>query len=548
MEIIKRNFYILVLILLSFIPLFDLFQSGLPVTHDGQDHVARIANFYENLQDGNVIPRWAPNLNWGYGHPVLMFLYPLSSYFASLFHFLGFSLVDSAKLVFAVSFIASGFTMYLWSKNHLGKDGGIVAAILYIYAPYRFVDMYVRGAIGEHVAFIFPPLILYFLFKLSKSPHFKFLLGGSLSFALFILAHNAISFMFMPFIFIYALYLLVNPKNKRFLSSFIALVIFGFSLSAFFWIPAFFEGKYTLRDIVTKNEYRSRFVEFNSFLYGKWSYGGSPELSKQVGIVQWLFVVLSVPTLIIFYRKKKREWVLILGLLGIFCISLFLMTSQSEFIWKRFTTLQKFQFPWRFLTLVVFSTSVIGGFIMYAFSRKYSPFLVILVLFFAIYANKDYWHAKAFDRKSDFFYASVYDGTTDTGESAPIWSVRFMEKRPKAHMEVIEGNAIIKEVKRTSTIHRYNLTAKSKVRIKENTLYFPGWNVFVDEIKVPIEFQDPRHRGLITFTVGQGDHDVNIRFSETKLRLFSNIVSLVSFVLLIFLAILKSSRIWRLFR
>src|SRR5438094_565494 len=98
----KRFFGFIVLVVLGFIPLLDLFHPGLPLTHDGRDHVARIANFYLSLSEGVIVPRWAENLNWGYGHPIMMFLYPLPSYFASLFHFLGFSFIDSVKLVFGV--------------------------------------------------------------------------------------------------------------------------------------------------------------------------------------------------------------------------------------------------------------------------------------------------------------------------------------------------------------------------------------------------------------------------------------------------------------
>ena len=81
----KDKKYLLLLILISLVPLLSLFKSGLPLTHDGQDHVARIANFYRSLIEGNLVPRWAGNLNWGYGHPILMFLYPLPSYLASFF-------------------------------------------------------------------------------------------------------------------------------------------------------------------------------------------------------------------------------------------------------------------------------------------------------------------------------------------------------------------------------------------------------------------------------------------------------------------------------
>ena len=73
----KKNVLLALLICLSLLPLIGLFPTGIPWTHDGKDHVVRIANFYQNLQEGNLVPRWGENLNWGYGHPVMMFLYPL---------------------------------------------------------------------------------------------------------------------------------------------------------------------------------------------------------------------------------------------------------------------------------------------------------------------------------------------------------------------------------------------------------------------------------------------------------------------------------------
>ena len=103
---------LITIVLFSFFALLAMLHNGIPLTHDGQDHLARIANFYASLSEGIIIPRWAGNLNWGYGHPVMMFLYPLPSYMASFFHFLGFDISNSFKLVFAFSFIASSFAMY----------------------------------------------------------------------------------------------------------------------------------------------------------------------------------------------------------------------------------------------------------------------------------------------------------------------------------------------------------------------------------------------------------------------------------------------------
>ena len=537
------------LVVLSFIPLFDLFKIGLPLTHDGQDHVARIANFYQNLSEGNIIPRWAGNLNWGYGHPILEFLYPLPSYFASLFHFFGFTLVDSVKLVFGTSFVLSGLAMFFFIKELLRDDkSAFFASALYTIAPYRFVDLYVRGAIGEHVAFIFPPLIFYFLTKLSKSYSYWYVLGGSLSFAGLILSHNAITLMFFPLILMYIFYLIFQCSNKKyFIFSSFSLIFLGFGLSAFFWMPAFMEGKYTLRDIVTSGgEYLTSFAVWKDFFFGQWSYGGTAALSKQIGFIHWIGIFGSIiSTYILLYRNKNKLWILTLGIFVILGITLFLMTSASGPIWQTITVLQKFQFPWRFLSVTVFLSALLGGILLSLISNKYKKVALLILVIGLLVVNKDYWHAQGFLQKEESFYSGIYNGTTDTGESAPIWSVRFMEKRPSSKVEIISGIANLKEISRSVTEREYRVEAIDKIRILENTLYFPGWTVLVDGRREDIEFQDQNHRGLITFDVAKGNHKVNISYEETKTRLFANVISAVSLLAvggLIFFKQLKTKK------
>lgn len=542
--LIKNYFVVFFLLIISLIPLVDLFHPGLPITHDGQDHIARIANFYQNLREGNVIPRWAGNLNWGYGHPILEFLYPLPSYFASFFHFLGFTLVDSTKLVFGLSFVLSGITMYVFVKELL-RDGkaALLAGLLYVIAPYRFVDLYVRGAIGEHVAFIFPPLIFYFLLRVLKNYSYWNVLGGSLSLGFLILSHNAITLMFLPLIFIYIFYLIFQcPNKKDFIFNILYIMLFGFGLSGFFWVPAFMEGKYTLRDIVTGGgEYAASFVAWKDFFDLAWSYGGSIALSKQIGIAHWLGIFGSIIAAYYLYINKNKLWVLSLGSLIVLGMTLFLMTSASSPIWQSITILQKFQFPWRFLSLIVFLGALLSAIALHIASNKLKKILLLVLIAGLLLTNKDYWHAQGFLLKDESFYKEIYNGTTDTGESAPIWSVRFMEKRPVSRVEIISGKGNIKEIKRNFTKREYKIEALEKVRILENTLYFPGWNVLVDEKPETIEFQDQNHRGLITFYVGKGEHMVNIIYKETRIRKFSNVVSLISIIALLGFIIRKQA-------
>ncbi len=528
---------IITIVLFSFFALLAMFHNGIPLTHDGQDHLARIANFYASLSEGIVIPRWAGNLNWGYGHPVMMFLYPLPSYMASFFHFLGFDISNSFKLVFAFSFIASSFAMYYWLRTFSGIYPALLGAIFYIYLPYRFVDMYVRGAIGEHVSFIFPPLICYFFVKSNLKGNFWSFIGIVLSSAGLILAHNAISIMFFPIIIFYGLLSSLRHKDVMLAGKQIASIGYGALLSAFFWVPAFLEGKYTLRDIVTgSEEYSHRFTNLKSLLYGDWNYGITGQFSTQIGLVG--LTVLVIGLFFLFKRHSAQRKSLIFWY-GVFVVSIFLMLPISKPIYEIFTILQKFQFPWRFLSVTVFSVSVISAITFSYFSKKNQKIIVSIFLVTLLIVSLPYMKAKGYLEKDDVFYSATYNGTTDTGESAPIWSVRFMEKRPKRVAEFIDGYGQISPKIRKTTIHTYEIQSKTNSKILENTLYFPGWNVYVDGKKVPIEFQDQNHRGLITFPLTSGNHKIDIIFQDTKVRLVSNLISSVYFLLLMLFSVLK---------
>ena len=542
MKIFKNNLFIIVLLILSVIPVLYLFLPGLPVTHDGQDHVARIANFYQSLTEGNLIPRWAENLNWGYGHPILEFLYPLPSYIASFFHFIGFSLVDSTKIVFILGMFLSVPFMYLWLSQFSSRYAALFGAVLYTYAPYRFVETYVRGDIGENLAFAFVPLVLYFMHKLYKNPSYTFVFLGSISLAFLIVSHNAVSLMVSPFIFLYGLILIYISKKKRELVIKLGLqILLGFTLSMFFWLPALLEGKYTLRNIVTKGGYVGRFVDLKSILYGPWSYGITGQFTVKFGPFQWLAILLS-PLAIFSLKKNKEKYLLSILLLVYTLVSVFLMFPISDFIWSRLILLQNFQFPWRFLALIVFTSSVFAPLFLDAFSKKINVKLAVLVsILIVVLISSFYWKPKAYQQKPETFYTGIYESTTDTGESAPIWSVRFMEKRPKAHMEVVDGKATIKEIERKSNYHKYEVNVLQKTLFKENTLYFPGWQVKANGVVQNIEFQNMTYRGVMLFNLPKGNYVVEVKYSETKLRLISDLISVFSLLLLIALVVYRQT-------
>ena len=521
--------FIALLIVLSIIPAFPLIHPGLPSTHDGPDHVARIMAFYQNLEDGILIPRWGAFLNWGYGHPILEFLYPLPSYIASIFHILGLSFFDATKLVFALGPILSFIFMYLWLKGFMARESSVLGAVLYSYAPYRFVDLYVRGDIGENLAFAFIPASLFFIYRLYKKKDYLNIILGSFSIGLLILSHNAIALITVPLIFLYGLYLWWNLKlEKKFIVNFLTLFILGFLLSLFFWLPALLEGKYTLRNIVTKGGYINSFVSLQKLVFGPWNFGGSGLFTVQLGIVQWISLVASPFLIYKYYIKKDKNFAFALVLLMFSLLAIFIMLPISNFLWSNIILLQNLQFPWRFLALTVFTTAVLGAYLIENVSKKYKKISAVILIIIVLVFSKNSIKANGYFYNLIHLENGIYKSTTDTGESSPIWSVRFMEKRPKAHLEVIDGDAQIKELERTSIYHKYRVKVIKDTLFGENTLYFPGWEIRANGNLINVEFQNMQYMGIMVYNLSEGDYIVEAKYSETKLRLMSDIISLVS--------------------
>lgn len=543
------------IILASFLPILSLFHPGMPILHDGQDHVARFANFYAALKEGVIIPRWAANLNWGYGHPILMFLYPLPEYIASIFHVVGFSLVDSIKIVFGLSFIASAVTMFIWMNAAFGPEAGVIGALLYAFAPYRFVDMHVRGDLGELVAFVFPPLITYFVLLLSRAKQVRdryiFGLGLAVSTAALILSHNAMALMFLPVIGLYGLYLLLFESKDKipFIISGVAAVAIGFGLSGFFWMPALLEGKFTLREIVTAGEALQRFVPAQMFLYSPWNYGGTDTLTKSVGLAQWIGVIGAIVILV--KTKINKSKIFVACSLITLAASLFIMTQASAPIWRASKLLQDFQFPWRFLSLSAFLVAVLGGlslpYMVHMITKKdtkHANIFFIVICIGIVGITYMMWVPKGYQMHGDSFYTGIYPSTTDTGESSPVWSVRFMEHMPVSPLDVVDGDASVTVGKRTTTMHEYTVTVRKPTLMMENTLYFPGWMIYINGLPTAIEWQNPTYRGIMTFRMTPGvSQNVRVVFGDTRVRRVSDWLSLISVIIAIMTGI--GVRIWR---
>ena len=117
-KIINERFIYILLFIFPLLVARQWFLPGLPQTHDAETHIARAAVFSKSILEGNIFPRWAGPLNWRYGTPSIMFLYPGLSYFSALIHLATrIQFITIFKLLMVLGYIGSGFVWYRWMRT-----------------------------------------------------------------------------------------------------------------------------------------------------------------------------------------------------------------------------------------------------------------------------------------------------------------------------------------------------------------------------------------------------------------------------------------------
>ena len=193
--------------------------------HDAHHSVFWLVEFDQAIRDGAWWPRWAPDHAMGYGYPLWTFYSPLSYYIAEVFHLLGAGFTAAIKATYALAFVVSGVALYALARRWWGQGAGLVAGLVYIYAPYHLVDIYVRSAFAEFVAFVWFPWVLLAFWELVERGGARRLALAGLAYGLLVLTHSVTALIFSPFLGFYILFLLVrrfplhpNPSPRRGLS------------------------------------------------------------------------------------------------------------------------------------------------------------------------------------------------------------------------------------------------------------------------------------------------------------------------------------------
>ncbi|MEP7291781.1 MAG: 6-pyruvoyl-tetrahydropterin synthase-related protein [Chloroflexota bacterium] len=134
----RTDWGVLIVLLFSLLAAWPfLLQPGLPRASPSENYVYRAADTAAAFAEGRLYPRWSPNALGGYGAPIPHFYPPGAAYIPALITFFVTGDATAAvKLVYTLSLILAGTSVYAFVTRRSGAAAGVAAALLYVYSPY----------------------------------------------------------------------------------------------------------------------------------------------------------------------------------------------------------------------------------------------------------------------------------------------------------------------------------------------------------------------------------------------------------------------------
>ncbi len=578
MLLLKKYYGLFVILALGLYVIRPLFISGLFPMHD-DTQPSRIFEMANSLRDGIVPVRWSGNLGYGYGYPIFNFYGPFAYYIGGLLNVLGFDVIMATKIVMSLGMILAGVSMYFLSRQFWSETGGIISGLLYNFAPYHALDLYVRGDLAEIYAYAFIPLMFLGIYKVfillvykskiknqSASLRIKsqtinskklwfYISLSSISYAVIILSHNLTALMVTPFL-IFAIvilgFYLFQIKKPFAISYLLFAFILGICLSAFYWFPALSEMRYTnvMSQIGGKADFRLHFACPTQLWDSPWGFGGSAPgctdgMSFRVGKLHLVLALITFLSLPIIWKKSKKISLFVFAVLLLGFVSVWLTIEQSRLVWEYIPVMKFFQYPWRFLLIVSFLISFLGGYLIFfirtiSSGNKYYRYIErifiisFLLIMFSLYGKL--FNPQTIVTKSPANYISQtalkWNISKISDEYMPINFVKPENEKDivKEKISIIHGSGLVTNEKQSVGRTGADLTIENKsalVLIK--TAYFPAWNLYLNNHKSNFTITD---RGILV-SVPEGKNSLFLRFEQTPFELIGNIITLVGIFTLV---------------
>jgi hypothetical protein len=552
-SMVEKNKTRLVLLLLVSLTIIACSPLSLDTWFKGGDsiiHLIRSNDVCYEMSIGNYYPRFLSQACFGKGLPTLNFYPPAFYLLVGYLNAAGLHIITAMVLVCATSFFLSGWGMYLWTKKYCGEIGALIAATIYLFAPYHLVDIYLRGAVPEFMALAILPYLFHGIdLSFASERSLRGIIYTGLASAAIVLTHNLTAVMIFPFALCYFVWCRFYFKaSYRTCAAACLGPLVGVGLSAFYWMPVMFEKKYLLGtgvSIVGNLHYSSHFNSIAAFF-------GSREVTAFTfnSLYALVFLCAAVSmTALTSCKDKKIQF----GLLTIVCcfLSVMMTLSLATPVYEAVPTLQYLQFPYRFLGPATLFLSAFCGFVpcsrLLAGRKNVTSVVCALIIASCIFLSGSMRKVEGplpsfppnpvpFSKESYSIFMTWSDGDfmpVDSGLTrgetlvSPVVLSSGGVAQPLADCRIVGAKLSCR------------VDLQQEAELVGPWFYFPGWEAKYDNNKMPVY---PDKYGLVAVTIPKGAHDVEIRFGTTWPRVAGWIVAGITLLVAVSCALFFRSR------
>ena len=534
--------YILIIIA-SIIISIPLANKSLNIYRDdGIQHICRIIGTEQTLADKQFLPMIMSNLCNNFGYSWNIFYSPLTAYMSVMFRIFNFSYVNCLKLCMFVIVLLSGLTMYkLTLRITKNKKLATLASIIYILAPYRITDMYIRTALAELASFIFIPIVfegLYIIVNEEKKSY-KLALGA----AGLILTHQVIAMYTAIICFVYLIVFFKKLKSKTVLKNIGVNLSFCLLMTSFYWVGLlqhYFSTSYEV--FVPGRMEREELLIFYKAKFSQLFITSSEQtMIYAIGLLSVIGLVLTP----IAYKKIPEEYkktYMFFLIAGIVLIGMTLKIFPFEKLPQALTMLQ-FTFRLFTFTSFFFAFVVATNFAILIKNFKTLDIVVLLtisILLLVPYKSKlDFNLQENEERLINGVRVTENTGRVHAGMASMEYlptkafkNLKYIANR-KDEVIVLDNNeAVISDYTKQSS----NMNCKISNINKETTIelpyiYYLGYRVYADGQEITYTESD---NGFIQINIAK-DSQIKVKYLGTNEMLISYAVSIISFATIIVL-------------
>jgi hypothetical protein len=519
-------------------------------------HTLWLQDFIKELSEGIFYPRWLAHSNYLYGSPTFVFYPPFCFYVGALVQKLfTLSILQTIPALFTIGTFASGLSMYLAAQRMTGKAAALAGAVMVMTAPFVTLDIYFRAALAELFSLIWLPIILLNVDQVHTRSGKNLL---ALGFCMLTLTH-------IPCLLIYTLawltrlgyYSVRTTNGAARLKQNLLYALLGLGCGSFYLLPVLMEQNLVnIAAVLDRNPWEVNLL-FSPDYRGFFPIADIAIKSCATAILLYAATYASVRS------KKNTSTVLKESAywLAMNVLTLFLMSNASGWLWHNIKIIQFLQFPWRLMTVNLFSTAMLFAICLRwlpsASLKKYMKILLgaLLVSLVMQQLSSDYFITKyrsGLDKPEAYMvmdsaalkvaefaryempkllaspegYPGVPEytpvvGTTRGGESKSLPHA----VRGRQLLTFVDGAGTISVVTLKSYLYKFSTDSPEHITFKMRIYHYPAWHLYMDGKSFELKAASD---GEILITAPRGKHQFQLKYEYTTAFQWGIALSLLS--------------------